>query len=126
MVGAAAKRRAVRYAIDHHGLSQRSACRLLRQHRSTERYQSRRGDDQAIRERLKALAMQHRRYGYQRLHVLLRREGFGLNHKKTYRLYREEQLLVRRRNRRHRAATGRLPIPMPSSTTASHPTGTTS
>lgn len=55
----------------------------------------------------------YRRDGYQRLHVLLRREGFTLNHKKTYRLYREEQLLVRRRKRRRRAATSRLPIPMP-------------
>lgn len=60
--------------------------------------------------------MKHRRYGYQRLHVLLRREGFTLNHKKTYRLYREEQLLVRRRKRRRRAATGRLPITLPTGT----------
>ena len=58
--------------------------------------------------------MRYRRYGYQRLHVLLRREGFMLNHKKTYRLYREEQLLVRQRKRRRRAATGRLPLPAPS------------
>ena len=58
--------------------------------------------------------MRYRRYGYQRLHVLLRREGFMLNHKKTYRLYREEQLLVRQRKRRRRAGTGRLPLPAPS------------
>ena len=89
MVGAAAKRRAVGYAMSHHGLSQRRACRLLRQHRSTERYASRRGEDREVRERLRELALRHRRYGYQRLHVLLRREGFTLNHKKTYRLYRE-------------------------------------
>ena len=44
----------------------------------------------------------------------LRREGFTLNHKKTYRLYREEQLLVRQRKRRRRAATGHLPLPAPS------------
>ena len=58
--------------------------------------------------------MRYRRYEYQRLHVLLRREGFTLKHKKTYRLYREEQLLVRQRKRRQRAATGRLPLPVPS------------
>jgi putative transposase len=57
--------------------------------------------------------MAHRRYGYQRLHVLLRREGFLINHKKTYRLYRDEQLLVRRRKRRRRAIGGRLPLPLP-------------
>ena len=57
--------------------------------------------------------MNHRRYGYQRLHVLLRREGFCLNHKKTYRLYREEALQVRQRKRRRRAAVGRRPIPVP-------------
>ena len=56
----------------------------------------------------------YRRYGYQRLHVLLHRDGFMLNHKKTYRLYREEQLLVRQRKRRRQAATGRLPLPAPS------------
>ena len=58
--------------------------------------------------------MRYRRYGYQRLHVLLRREGFTLNRKKTYRLYREEQLLVKQRKRRRRATTGRLPLPAPS------------
>lgn len=78
------------------------------------RYRSVRPSDEAIRARLRELAMQYRRYGYQRLHILLRREGFTLNHKKTYRLYREEQLLVRQRKRRRRAATGRLPFPVPS------------
>ena len=97
-----------------HGLSQRTVCRLLNLSRSTARYRSVRPPDDAVRQRLRELAMRYRRYGYQRLHVLLRREGFMLNHKKTYRLYREEQLLVRQRKRRRRAATGRLPLPAPS------------
>ena len=96
-----------------HGLSERQACRLFDLHRSTARYQSVRPRDEAVRGRLRELAYQYRRYGYQRLHILLRREGFTLNHKKTYRLYREEQLLVRQRKRRRRAATGRMPLPLP-------------
>ena len=86
---------------------------MVRSHRSTVRYRSIRPSDNAIRQRLRELALQYRRYGYQRLHVLLRREGFTLNHKKTYRLYREERLLVRQRKRRRRSAVGRLPIPVP-------------
>ena len=104
--------------MKYHGLSQRRACRLLGSHRSTMRYRSIRPRDEGLRVRLKELAMQYRRYGYQRLHVLLRREGYRLNHKKTYRLYREEQLLVRQRKRRRRMAVGRLPLPVP--TRANH------
>ena len=97
-----------------HGLSQRTVCRLLKLSRSTARYRSVRPRDDLIRQRLRELALRYRRYGYQRLHILLRREGFRLNHKKTYRLYREEQLQVRQRQRRRRAATSRLPLPAPS------------
>ena len=100
--------------MERHGLSQRTVCRLLKLPRSTARYRSVRPPDDAVRQRLRELALRYRRYGYQRLHVLLRREGFTLNHKKTYRLYREEQLLVRQRKRRRRSATGRLPLPAPS------------
>lgn len=113
MVGPAGRRQVADYLVTRHGLSQRSACRLVRSHRSTVRYRSIRPRDDVIRQRLRELALQYRRYGYQRLHVLLRREGFVLNHKKTYRLYTEERLLVRQRKRRRRAAVGRLPIPVP-------------
>lgn len=57
--------------------------------------------------------MRYRRYGYKRLHVLLRREGIMINHKRTYRLYREEKLMVRQRKKRRRRAIGRLPIIVP-------------
>lgn len=102
--------------IQQHGLSQRTVCRLLKLHRTTARYQSTRPREEPIRKRLRELAYRYRRYGYQRLHHLLRREGFTLNHKKTYRLYREEGLLVRQRKRRRRAAVGRFPIPVPVTT----------
>lgn len=55
--------------------------------------------------------MRYRRYGYQRLHVMLRREGYLVNHKKTYRLYRQEQLTVRQRRGRRRIVVRRMPMP---------------
>ena len=67
------------------------------------RYEVIRQDDPVLRERLKELAKARRRFGYRRLHVFLRREGFDLNHKRLFRIYREEQLHVRRRGGRKRA-----------------------
>jgi putative transposase len=64
------------------------------------RYQSCRPSDRNLRERLRELASERRRFGYRRLHVLLRREGLVQNRKKTQRLYREEGLAVRRRRGR--------------------------
>jgi len=77
------------------------------------RYHSRRPDGRALRERLRELAHQRRRFGYRRLHVLLRREGVTINRKKTQRLYREEGLTVRRRKGRKRAVGARAPLPVP-------------
>jgi putative transposase len=91
----------VGHAQEQLGLSQRRACRLVGSTRSTTRYQRRRrGDDEALRTRLKELAAQRPRFGYRRLHVLLRREGIVVNHKRVERLYREEGLAVRRRTRK--------------------------
>ena len=59
------------------------------------RYRSRRPPDEALRTRLRELAAERRRFGYRRLHVLLRREGLVLNRKRSQRLYREEGLTVR-------------------------------
>jgi putative transposase len=70
-------------------------------------------DDAGLRARLRELADQRRRFGYRRLHVLLRLEGHALNRKKTQRLYHEEGLAVRRRKSRRRIAVARTPIPAP-------------
>lgn len=78
------------------------------------RYRRRRADDGELRERLKALAAQRRRFGYRRLWVLLRREGYAVNKKRVYRLYRQERLMVRRRGGRKRAVGTRSPMPLPS------------
>jgi putative transposase len=69
----------------------------------TIRYQTTRADDAALRQRMRAIAQERRRFGYRRLHVLLKREGYLINHKKLFRLYREEKLAVRRRGGRERA-----------------------
>jgi len=74
------------------------------------RYRSCRPDDAALRDRLKALAHERRRFGYRRLHVLLKREGYAVNHKRLFRLYREERLTVRRRGGRKRALGTRAPM----------------
>ena len=68
-------------------MSERRACRVLDADRKSVRYRSRRSDDGALRERLRELANQRRRFGYRRLHILLRREGVMINRKKTQRLY---------------------------------------
>jgi putative transposase len=81
--------------------------------RASVRYQGVRPNDVALRERLKALAQQRRRFGYRRLHVLLRREGYAVNRKRIQRLYREERLTVRRRGGRKRAVGTRRPIEVP-------------
>jgi hypothetical protein len=81
--------------MERHGLSQRHACELVGLDRSTLRYRCRRPDDSALRQRLRELAAERRRFGYRRLGWMLAREGHALNHRKLYRLYREERLMVR-------------------------------
>jgi putative transposase len=91
-------------------MSERRACRVIKADRKMVRYRSRRPADTALRLRLRELAGEQRRFGYRRLHVLLRHEGHALNRKKTQRLYREEGLSVRRRRSRKRALGIRAPI----------------
>ena len=73
------------------------------------RYCSTRDDDAELREKLRELGNQRRRFGYRRLHILLRREGVMINGKKIQRLYKEESLAVRRRRSRRRAVGTRAP-----------------
>jgi putative transposase len=77
------------------------------------RYQPRRADDSALRQRLRELAQERRRFGYRRLGWLLAREGHVMNSKKLYRLYHEEKLMVRRRGGRKRALGTRAPMVLP-------------
>lgn len=94
-------------------MSERWACKAIGCCRMTIRYKSTRPGDGALRERMTELARERRRFGYRRLHVLLKREGYVVNHKKLFRLYREERLAVRRRGGRKRATGTRAPMLVP-------------
>jgi putative transposase len=113
MVTPAAKREAVAHLRSAFDMSERRACRVVGCVRMTVRYRSRRPNDGELRARLRALAHERRRFGYRRLHVLLKREGYAVNHKRLFRLYREEQLMVRRRGGRKRALGTRAPMVVP-------------
>jgi putative transposase len=95
-----AKRRSVVRALKSRGHSERRACALASVHRSTCRYQGTRVDDEMLLGRLRELASERPRFGYRRLHAMLRREGRSVNRKAVYRLYRAAGLTVRRRTRR--------------------------
>ena len=113
MVTPAARREAVAHLRVAYEVSERRACSALGADRASVRYRGRRPDDAAIRARLRELAAIRRRFGYRRLHILLRREGIVMNHKKLRRLYREERLQVRRRGGRKRALGTRAPMALP-------------
>ncbi|NKL81342.1 IS3 family transposase [Rhizobium leguminosarum] len=113
VVTPAAQRKAVAHLRNQHGMSERRACKAIGFCRMTIRYDTKRRNDQDLPERMKALAHERRRFGYRRLHVLLRREGHLVNHKKLFRLYREEKLTVRKRGGRKRAIGTRAPVLIP-------------
>lgn len=71
-------------------MSERRACRVIQMGRSSYQYRFRRKEWPGLRQRLVELAGERKRFGCERLHMLLRREGFLVNHKRTYRLYKEE------------------------------------
>ena len=81
-------------------MSQRAACRIARCPRSVAQYRIRRVDDPLLLERLKAIAAERRRLGYRRLTMMLRREGFVVNHKRIHRIYRVEGFQLRARRKR--------------------------
>jgi putative transposase len=93
-------------------VSERRACRVAGVPRSTCRYRSVARDQTPLRVRLRDLAAARVRYGYRRLHVLLQREGWRVNHKRIHRLYREEGLSIRVKPKRKRVSGPRVaPLP---------------
>lgn len=99
--------------MEQHQVRQRRACDVLQVDRSTVRYLSRRGDDAELRDAIKRVSRDRRRFGCRRIHVMIAREGFTVNHKKVRRIYREEKLQVRRRGGRKRALGTRKPMVLP-------------
>lgn len=101
------------YVEVEYEMSERHACRLLGLGRSTHRYRARKAErDGALRARLKELAGKRMRFGYRRLTAMLVREGVVANHKRVYRLYREEGLAMRIRQRRRIRWTGAVSGPV--------------
>ena len=104
------RRCVVGHVMDAHRLSRSCCCSLAELSRSMAYYVSTRPYDQRLRDRLRELARFHRRFGYLRLHYLLRREGLVVIPKRTYRLYREERLQVYKRKARKRFKGERVPL----------------
>lgn len=114
MVKPARRRAAVKHLVDRHGVSESRACRVIGISRSVYLYVARRKDDRPLRMQLRELAEARRRFGYRRLHVLLRREGWAINIKRTYRLYVDEGLSMRTKKRKKRGSHLRV-VPAPAS-----------
>lgn len=113
MVKPGARRAAARFVQERFDVSERRACSTVLANRSTVRYRSRRPPDTELRRILIELAVKFPRRGYRQLWDRLRRRGRHVNHKKVYRLYREEGLQVRRRRRRRIRGAPRRPLPRP-------------
>jgi putative transposase len=104
---------AVSHVIESLGLSERKACSLVNISVPVYRYKPKPDNDEHIRKRLHELAEQRRRFGSPRLHIMLKREGLVVNHKKTERIYHEEGLALRRKRKRKGAAGIRIVMALP-------------
>jgi putative transposase len=113
VVSPQARREAVGILTAERGLGVTRACGLVGISRSLYRYRSCRSPALELKSRIAELAAQKRRYGYRRIQVLLRREGWSVNHKRTYRLYREQGLMVRKRKRKRIGIAERLVLAKP-------------
>jgi transposase InsO family protein len=120
-VSPARRRRAVEHLQRVLGVSQRWACRLVGQHRSTQRHRPTEPDrDRALREQLRQCSPAHPRWGYRRAHAQLLQQGWRVNRKAIQRLWREEGLRVStRRRKRQRLGTSTVPA---ARLAAEHPT----
>lgn len=107
---------AVTHAVTSLGRSIRKACLLVGLSRASYDYKPVADRDDKLRERIRELAHQRRRFGCPRIHILLRRERLVINHKRTERIYREEGLSLRKRRRKKTAARTRVIPPVPERT----------
>ena len=110
----------MRVVREQAGLSERHACGLIGMHRGSWRYRRRERNEAALRARLREMAGERPRFGYRRLYIFLRREKnedgklrWLVNHKRVYRLYREEGLAMRRKRRKRFRAEARVPLALP-------------
>jgi len=119
MVSPQAKRAAVAVLMTERDFGVTRACGLIGISRSLYRYRSRRPDSGSLRARIAEIAAIKRRYGYRRVYLRLRREGWEVNRKRVYRLYREAGLAVRRRRRKRIGVFERKPLPKPTAANVS-------
>ena len=119
MVSPQAKRAAVAVLMTERDFGVTRACGLMGISRSLYRYRSRRPDSAPLRARIEEIAAIKRRYGYRRVYLRLRREGWEVNRKRVYRLYREAGLAVRRRKRKRIGLFERKPLPKPTAANVS-------
>jgi putative transposase len=101
----------VDYLVAGFKVGRRRACQLVRLNRSSYYYKSQAQDQTPLKIRLRDLAAARVRYGYRRLHVLLQREGWKVNHKRVYRIYVQEGLSLRLKRSKKRVAVARVPCP---------------
>lgn len=96
-----------------YAVSKQRACNVLKFQRSSCYYRSVANEQAALRIRIRDLAQARVSYGYRRIHLLLEREGWKVNHKRVYRIYKQEGLIMRtKRPRRHVTASRRIESPV--------------
>ena len=107
------KRQLAEFLCTGFRVPKRRACQVLAFARSCYYYRNRADPQTELRVRLKDLAGTRVRYGYRRLHILLMREGWQINHKRVYRLYKQEGLSLRLKTKKKRVSEARVPLPAP-------------
>lgn len=98
----------VRYLQKVFKVSEVRSCKTLKIHRSSYRYKPKKDGQAFLRMRIREIAATRVRYGYRRIHILLKREGWEINHKRVYRLYREEGLNLRQKSKRKKLSCPRV------------------
>lgn len=99
----------VKYLQDAYEVSERRSCKVFKINRTAYRYKSKKDEQAFLRLRIKEIAASRVRYGYKRIHILLKREGWNVNHKRVYRLYKEEGLNLRNKSNRKKISVPRVP-----------------
>lgn len=109
MVKVKKQREMVKWMMERFGVSERRACSVLGVHRSAIRRKPSRAPQDFLLSRIRDIASTRVKFGYRRIHTLLQREGWQVNHKRVYRLYREEGLHLTRPSRHKRKSLVRCP-----------------
>ena len=103
MVTPQAKKACAQAVVKEHSFSERRACALVGTYRSLLRYSSKKPEERAIVNQIKEIAYEKKRFGYRRIHIMLKRLGMKINHKKVYRIYKNCGLKVLKRGGRKKA-----------------------